>query len=94
MGVKMAQPIDLGWCPFCGERFKPKAKTKEAFFEGKIYRIHRDEYREFAERGMLRYLDSPRSGWLSQDTMDLILIAGTGIVAFVFLMIALRLLRA
>lgn len=86
----MAQVIDLGWCPFCGGKFRGSAKTKEAFFEGRVFRIHRNEYREFAERGMLKYLESPRSGWLSQDIFDLALIGATIVVGAVLLLIAIH----
>jgi len=61
----------LPWCPFCGGRLKPSAKTKEIRFEGRLLRIHANEYREFSETGLLRYVDSPRSGTFSQDAVDL-----------------------
>ncbi len=88
--METAQVVDLGWCPFCGGKFKASAKTKEAFFEGRIFRIHRDEYREFAERGMLKYLESPRSGWISQDTMDLVFLGATIPIGIAILVIAIH----
>ena len=70
----------MGWCPFCGGSIKPGAKTKDIYFDGRDLRIHKNEYREFQETGILKYLEAPRSFPLSQDAIDLGII---GVVAAV-----------
>jgi hypothetical protein len=71
---------EIGWCPFCGGRFKTRAKTKEIYFDGKTITIHKSEYAEFQETGILKYLDGPRSFPLSQDAIDLGMLAVAAIV--------------
>ena len=78
------QPTDLGWCPFCGGSFKPSSKIKEIYFCGRILKIHKSEHHEFMERGILKYLESPRSWPISQDAMDLslVLVGLLGMILF------------
>ena len=72
--VQGSARVDVGWCPFCGGRLKPTTKIKEITYEGKELNIHKNEYREFQETGLLKYLEAPRSGPFSQDFVDLAII--------------------
>ena len=67
--------IDTGWCPFCGGRLRPTTKVKEITYEGRILNIHKNEYREFQETGLLKYLEGPRTHPFSQDFIDLAVMA-------------------
>jgi len=58
---------------------KSTTKVKEITFEGRPLNIHKNEYREFQETGLLRYLDGPRSHPFSQDFVDLSLILSVSV---------------
>jgi hypothetical protein len=49
--------------------------------------IHRKEQNTFAERGLLKFLDHPRTGPLSQDAVDMI-IAGLSVAMIVLYFLA------
>jgi hypothetical protein len=83
---------DLGWCPFCGGRFKPKTKTKGVYYEGRRLRMHKGEVAQFQETGILKYLEAPRSGPISQDAIDIaLLFLGVLVVSLFFLWAITRL---
>jgi hypothetical protein len=77
---------EIGWCPFCGGRVKASAKTKEIYFDGRTMRIHKNEYSEFQETGILKYLDGPRSFPLSQDAIDLGMMAVVAVIVGLYFM--------
>ena len=75
---------EIGWCPFCGGRLKPSTKVKEITYDGRMLNIHKNEYREFQETGLLKYLEAPRSGPFSQDFFDLAIILVVTVVVGLF----------
>jgi hypothetical protein len=77
---------EIGWCPFCGGRFKARAKTREIYFDGRTMRIHKNEYPEFQETGILKSLDGPRSFPLSQDAIDLGMMAIVAVIVGLYFM--------
>jgi hypothetical protein len=77
---------ETDWCPFCGARFRNKSRKKEIYFNGRTMEIHKDEYREFQETGILKYLNGPRSFPLSQDAIDLGMLAVAAVVIGLYFM--------
>lgn len=80
VSVQDTQIREIDWCPFCGGRLGPKKKRKTIYYQGRHLEIHKSEYPEFLETGLLRYIDEPRRWPISQDAVDLLLGVGSFVV--------------
>jgi hypothetical protein len=63
--------VQRDWCAYCGEKFGSVSPIM-IVFEGENIPIHRKEYGDFVERGLLKYKDNPRKGPFPEIMKDVI----------------------